>query len=178
MTLAIILVIAAVFALALIVRVAVSRNLQVSADANLAGQIRAIDVEAFRNLIDSADDEYLRAHLAPAQFRMVRRARLRATAAYAREAGRNADRLVRIGQGALASGDLRTREAAQELINSALLLRRNVAMALLRIYVALAWPHSRLAPAGIIDSYEHLSGSAMLLGRLQNPAAPVRVAAH
>jgi hypothetical protein len=178
MTLAIVLVIAAVCALGLIVRVAVSRNLQVSADANLVGQIRGIDVEAFRNLIDPADDEYLKTRLAPAQFRHVRRARLRATSAYVREAGRNAGLLVRMGHDALASGDSRTREAAQELIDSALLLKRNAAVAQLRIYIALAWPHSGLAPAGIIDRYEHLSGSAMLLGRLRNPAAPVRVAAR
>jgi hypothetical protein len=178
MTLAIILVIAAVLALGLILRVAVSRSLQISASANLAAQIRPIDVEAFRNLINPADDEYLRVSLAPAQFRVVRRARLRAMAAYVQEAGRNAALLARIGQGALASRDPRTREAAQELVNSALLLRRNAALALLRIYAALAWPNSGLAAARIIDSYEHLSGSAMLLGRLQNPAAPVRVAAR
>jgi len=29
----------------------------------------------------------------------------------------------------------------------------------------------------VVDRYEQLSGAAMLLGRLQNPAAPVRLSA-
>jgi len=48
---------------------------------------------------------------------------------------------------------------------------------LLRIYIAMAWPTSGLAAAPVLHSYEQLNGSAMLLGRLQNPAAPVRIAA-
>jgi len=178
MTLAIVLVIAAILSLVLIVAAAASRSLQLSGSANLTAQIQPIDIEAFRNLINMADDEFLRVSLAPRQFREVRRARLRAVAAYVLQAGRNAALLVRIGQAALASNDLRTQQAAQELINNALLLRRNAAFALLRIYSALAWPNSGLAAAGIADRYEHLSGSAMLLGRLQNPAVPVRLAAR
>ena len=50
MTLAIILVIVAALALIFILGITVSRSLQVSAGANLAGKIQPIDVEAFRNL--------------------------------------------------------------------------------------------------------------------------------
>ncbi len=178
MILAIILVVAAIVSLALIVGSAVSRTLQLSVRSNLAGQIEPIDVEAFRNLINVADDQFLRESLSPRQFRAVRRARLRATAAYVLQAGRNAALLIRIGQVGLASSDLRTQQAAQELINDALLLRRNAALALLRIYATLAWPNSALPAAGIAERYEHLSGSAMLLGRLQNPAGSVRLAAR
>jgi len=178
MTLAIILVVAAALSLVLILRVAFSRTPQLSGRSNLSAQIHPIDVEAFRNLINIADDDFLRANLAARQFRAVRRARLRATAAYVLQAGRNAALLVRIGQAALAGSDPHTQQAARELINNALLLRRNAAFALLKIYAALAWPSTGLAVAGIADRYEHLSGSAMLLGRLQNPAAPVRLAAR
>jgi len=178
MTLAIILVVAAILSLALIVGLAVSRTLQLSVRSNLAGQIEPIDVEAFRNLINVADDAFLRESLAPKQFRAVRRARLRATAAYVSQAGRNAVVLVHIGQAALTSSDLRTQQAAQELVNDALLVRRNATFALLRIYAAFAWPNSVLPAHAIAERYEHLSGSAMLLGRLQNPAVSVRLAAR
>ncbi len=98
-------------------------------------------------------------------------------AAYVQAAGRNAAILVRIGQSALMSSDSHAVEAARQLIDNALLLRRNAAFALLRIYVALAWPDSGMAAAPILNGYERLNGSAMLLGRLQNPAAPVRISA-
>jgi hypothetical protein len=177
MTLAIILVIAAALALVFILSVTVSRSLQISGRAALATQIRPIDVEAFRNLVDPREDDYLRRRLPPAEFRLVRRERLRAMAIYVRTAGRNAAVLVRMGQTAITASDAHTAEAARQLVDNALLLRRNAAFALLRIYVALAWPNSGLAATPILLGYEKLNGSAMLLGRLQNPAAPVRISA-
>jgi hypothetical protein len=115
--------------------------------------------------------------LRPSEFRHVRRQRLRAMAAYVQTAGRNAAILVRMGQSALSAADPRISEAARQLVDNALMLRRNAAFALVRIYVALAWPDSGLAATPILHGYERLNGSAMLLGRLQNPAAPVRISA-
>jgi hypothetical protein len=175
MTLAIILVIAAVLGLIFIVSVALPRSLQVSAGKGMTAQIQPIDVEAFRNLVDAAEDDYLRRSLPASQFRLVRRERLRAMAAYIHAAQANAAVLVSIGQAALAAGDAHTVEAARRLVDSALLLRRNAAFALLKIYVAIAWPNSELAAAPVLYSYDQLSGAAMLLGRLQNPSVPVRI---
>jgi hypothetical protein len=42
----------------------------------------------------------------------------------------------------------------------------------------LAWPDSEFAAVRVVDRYERLSGSAMLLGRLQNPATAVRLSAR
>jgi hypothetical protein len=177
MNLAIFLVIAAALVLGIILRLAVAQSLQTRKNANLAVSIHPIDIEAFRNLINPAEDDYLRRGLRPGQFRMVRRERLRAMAAYVEIAGRNAAALVRVGEAALASGDARVATAAQQLVNDALLLRRNATLALARIYLALAWPNSGFAAVRVVDRYEQLSGAAMLLGRLQNPGVPVRLSA-
>jgi hypothetical protein len=176
MTIAILLVVAAVLALIFILGITVSRSLQISSGTGLAGQIQPVDVEAFRNLVDPAEDDYLRRRLPAAEFRIVRRQRLRAMAAYVQVAGRNAAVLVRIGQAAM-TGDSQTADAARRLVNSALMLRRNAAFALLRIYIALAWPNSGLAAVPVLHGYERLNGAAMLLGRLQNPTAPVHISA-
>jgi uncharacterized protein YunC (DUF1805 family) len=175
MTLAIVLVIAAAVALGIILRLAVARTLQARERTLLAATIRPIDIEAFRNLIDPAEDEYLRRRLPRAQFRAVRRERLYAMAAYVHVVASNAAVLVRVGQVAVASSDPRVAGAAQRVVNDALLLRRNSTVALLRIYLALAWPNSGFATARVVDGYEQLSGAAMLLGRLQNPSVPVRL---
>jgi len=177
MTLAIVLVIAAAVSLAVILWAAIARRLRISTDANLASQIQPLDVEAFRNLADPAEDAYLRGSLPAGSFRKVRRARLRALAAYVQMAGQNAAILIRVGQNAVTSSDPATVEAARQLVNQALLVRRNAAVVLVRVYVGIAWPNSTLAAGAILDSYHRLSGAAMLLGRLQNPAAPVRIAA-
>jgi hypothetical protein len=177
MTLAIVLVIAAIFALLMIFGVTVSLGLQVSRKPGYAQQLEPIDIEAFRNLTDPAEDAYLRRRLSDSEFRRVQRKRLLAMAAYIQGAGRNAAALIHIAQNALAAVDPQTAEAAQCLLNDALLLRRNATVALFKIYVALAWPASSMSASPILSGYERLSGSAMLLGRLQNPAAPVRISA-
>jgi hypothetical protein len=175
MNLAIIIVIAAVLALTTILSVAVTRSLQLRGIARTAGTIRPIDIEAFRNLIDPEEESYLRCRLPPARFRIVRRQRLRAMAAYVHVVASNATVLVRVAQSALASGDPNVAAAAQQLVNDALLLRRNSGVALARIYLALAWPNSDFAAARVVERYERTSGAAMLLGRLQNPVVPVRL---
>lgn len=177
MNLAIIIVISAAIALTIILSVTVSRSLQTKGSRGAAVAIRPIDIEAFRNLIDPAEEIYLRRRLPPARFRAVRRERLRAMAAYVQAASSNAAVLVSVGQAALASGDPKVAGAAQQLVNDALLLRRNAALALARIYLALAWPNSEFAAVRVVERYEHMSGAAMLLGRLQNPAVPVRLSA-
>jgi hypothetical protein len=176
MTLTLLIVAAAVLALIIILRVAIFRALQVS-DGNLDEHLTPLDLEAFRNLVNPSEDEYLRRHLCPSQFRRVQRKRLRAVAAYVRDVGRNAAVLVQIGQSAIASHDPRARETAQHLVNDALLLRRNAGFALVRIRVALVWPNSGWAATPIVVGYEHVSGSARLLGRLQDRAFAVRLSA-
>jgi len=178
MTLAIVLVVLAVLALVIILGVTVSRRLQVSESSSLGSKIEPLDIEAFRNLVDPREDEYLRRRLPPSEFRRVQRERLRAAATYIRAAGNNAGVLVTIGQAALASNDAATVEAAHQLVDNALLLRRNATIAMLRIYVALVWPHASPAAAALLHGYEQMSGRAMLLGRLQNPAVPVRISAN
>lgn len=103
--------------------------------------------------------------------------RLRAAAAYVRVAGRNASILATIGQSAQSSDDVRTVEAATRLVDQASLLRINAFVALCRIRIAMAWPNAGRSARPVLEGYRDLSGAAMLLGRLQNPSDPVRIAA-
>lgn len=174
MTVGVVLVVIAVLALIFLFGITVSRSRQLSR-VTPASRLQSIDIAAFRNLVDPAEDEYLRRRLPSGEFRTVQRKRLWATAAYIQAAARNATVLVQIGQRALTASDPNTVSAARQLVDNALLLRRNATFALFRIYVALAWPNSGLAAQPVLHGYERLSGSAMLLGRLQNPAAAVRL---
>lgn len=178
MNLAIILVVASGIALVIILGAAAQRSLVSLRPGAALTAIRPIDLEAFRNLIDPAEDAYLRRRLPPAQFRAVRRERLRAMAAYVQVVASNAAVLVRQGEAVLAAGDPRCASAAHALVNDALLLRRNATIALLKIYAALAWSGSGGPAARVAERYERLNGAAMLLGRLQNPAVPVRLSSR
>ncbi len=172
MSLAILLVIAAIISLVVVISVGVSR-LRFSG----AREIQPVDIEAFRNLTDGRESEYLRGRLPGPEFRRIQRMRLRAMAAYVQAVGQNAVVLIGVGQLALRSNNSATEAAARRLINEALLLRRNAGLAVLRIYLGLAWPGAGFAATPILEGYQRLSGSAMLLGRLQNPVATVRLSA-
>jgi hypothetical protein len=182
----ILLIVAAVATLAWAARLAISRAMRPASKADLEAQLEPIDIAAFRNLIDPAEDEYLRRHLSAGQFRVTQRARLKARAAYVRVARKNAVVLIRMGQTALAASEAGTnnaranndvREAALRLVNDAMLLRANATFAFVRTYADMAWPNRSTATAGILDRYQRVSDSAMLLGRLRNPGVAVRVTA-
>jgi hypothetical protein len=175
MTIAIILVVAALGTLIVILAFTVSQGLQSSGRTGPATEIRPMDVAAFRNLVDPAEDDYLRRRLPASDFRLVRRERLRAMAAYVQSAKRNAEVLVRIAQNSTLAADAQTAEAARRLEDNAHLLQRNCMFAIVKIYIALAWPSSSLAAAPVLQGYQELNNSAMLLGRLQNPAATMRI---
>lgn len=177
MTLIISLVITGALALLLILRIALMRITEGRAGGDLSAEIQPVDLEAFRNLIDPVEADYLRQRLTGSEFRRVQRQRVLAVAAYLKVAARNAGILARLGQNALVSTDPSTVDAARQLVENALLLRRNSAMILIRVYAEFVWPRSGSAATPIVPAYERLSGAAMLLGRLQNPALPIRISA-
>ncbi len=174
MTPIIILVVTALVALAAILGLAFRRPPE--ALSHDGGTLFApLDVEAFRNLADPAEDAYLRQRLPAAEFRQVRRMRLHAMAAYVRTANRNAALLIEVGKRAVAAADPKTAAAARELVNEATRLRLNAGLTLVKIYAGLAWPFSPLAAFPIPDRYQRLSHAAMLLGRIEDPSTPVRI---
>jgi hypothetical protein len=177
MTLAYFLVVAAVLAVVSLFYLGISQNFQVRSDANLAPRIQPIDIEAFRNLMDPAEREYLRRRLPGGEFREVQRRRLVAMAAYVRTASQNATILIDIGNQSLSASDPQTAEAGRQLADNAHTLQVNATYALFRIWAAWPWPDFDRPTITILNSYERLNGSAMLLGRLQNPSAPVRISA-
>lgn len=174
MTLAIVLILCAAVALAAMVGLSISKTIRQSKTVD-GSRLEAIDLEAFRNLVDPAETQYLRRQLPAVEFRKVQRTRLHAANAYLLAASRNAALLAEIGQRALGSEDAQTADAARRLVDSALLLRRNVFLAQAKIYVTLAWPMAGPGTSGFLQGYEQLGGAAMLLGRLQQPAVPVRI---
>src|SRR5256885_15606334 len=58
--------------------------------AELPAKTQVIDLAAFGNLIDPAEEEYLREKLSPPEFRSVQKSRLRAAIAYLNALSANA----------------------------------------------------------------------------------------
>ncbi len=113
----------------------------------LAAQLRPIDVDAFRNLIDEREEEYLRAHLPMREFRGVHRERMMAAVEYVWCATRNTSILMSLGEAAKQSADPAVVVAADKLLENALRLRLYAIQSLPRLYRQHDLPPCQRGPA-------------------------------
>jgi len=132
---------------------------------NPSQQIRPVDVEAFRNLIDPAEEEFLRSRLPPADFRRIQRERLGAAREYIAGAARNAAILLQLAEPARHSPDPEVARSAQKLIDAATRLRLYAFQAKARIYLAMLFPNRRTSPLRVAESYEQMTHQVVTLGR-------------
>jgi len=143
---------------------------------NLATQLRPIDVEAFRNLIDEREEEYLRAHLPVRDFRGVHRERMMAAVEYVWCATKNTTILMSLGEAAKQSSDPEVVAAADKLLENALRLRLYAIKSLPRLYISMIFPHASAAPHAIAETYETMTRQAIVLGCVRTPASEVSAA--
>jgi len=170
-----ILIVISVVSLTLFFYVARGRSASIKNLDDLQGQTRPVDIESFRNLIDPAEEEYLRMNLSAQNFRMVQRERLCAALEYIQSASQNAAVLLRLGEAARKSPDPKVAFAAEQLVSSALRLRLFALMAQPKLYLAILIPGAHLSPSHLIEGYQQLSGLARQLVLMQNPARTPRM---
>jgi hypothetical protein len=111
---------------------------------NPVEHIRAVDVEAFRNLVDPKKEKFLRTNLTPAEFRRIQRQRLRAAVEYVSRAAQNAAILLPLADAGRRSSDPATAEAAEKLVDSAVRLRLYAIQAITRLYLRMIFPGARV----------------------------------
>jgi hypothetical protein len=142
-------------------------------EAKLGQHLRPVDLEAFRNLVDPVEEEFLRSNLRAREFRIIQRARLRAAVDYIGGVSYNAAVLLQWGQSARRSPDPQVAEAGQRLVDEAARLRLFSVIAVGKLYLKVAFPATPLEPASIVNGYRSVSDRAALLGRLRDPARPI-----
>ena len=167
MTVTFILVLAGLLALLFLARLAQGRSLANRRAPDAAGDIRPVDVEAFRNLIDPAEAQFLRSNLPAPEFRNVQRERLRAAVEYISCAAHNAKVLMRMGEAARHSPEPAVAEAGERLVNTAIRLRVYAFQATVKLYLSMVFPGAHLAPVGLAENYERMTGLVLLLGRME-----------
>lgn len=160
------LVAAAFSALAILVYIAVrSRTRRVDLEKALQA-FQSLDIEAFRNLVDSAEETFLRNNLSPKQFREIKRQRAWAALIYAREAGKAAAALASIGQAAQRSSHPAIAASGVQLAENAFRLRLQTLRASLHLLTDILLPdlQSRALPP-VADQYERAADTLFRLGR-------------
>ena len=162
-----IIVILSLLSLIYMARLAKGHAAPVRAPEDLRASVRRLDLQAFRNLTDPSEDEYLQQTLSQSEYKKVRRDRLRAALAYVSCAAGNAAVLVRLGEAARQSADPAVVEAGDKLVNSAIRLRLFAFQAALMLRINLALPAGRITSGSLADRYELIARQGVLLGRMQ-----------
>ncbi len=144
---------------------------------DLAGRTRPVDIDAFRNLVDPREDDFLRANLPPREFRLIQRERARSAMDYIGNTTHNAACLLRLGEAATRNADPRIALAGRQLVESALRLRAYALLSRAQLYLRIALPGSRFSYGKLADNYQHLSGLASQLVLMQHPTQAARFSA-
>jgi hypothetical protein len=164
MTIAAILVLFGFLSLVAILFLAKGRAELPSNLATLRNEIYALDIQAFRNLIDRREEDFLRAALEPSQFRTIQRARLLATIGYIVCASRNAAILHQFGEAARHSPLRSVAETGDKLVNLAIIFRLNAFHAMFKLYLALLLPGIRVRKLRVTENYERMTTLVVVLG--------------
>jgi len=138
-------------------------------DGDLSPQVKSVDLEAFHNLTDPEEEEFLRQRLEPTGFKMIQRERLRAAIEYVGGVSHNAGVLLSLGQNARQSPDPAIAEAGRRLVDEALRLRLYSSLTMCKLWIRYLFPDTEFQPSGIVDRYQHVTEGAVRLGRLQYP---------
>lgn len=164
----IVLVLVSALVLIFLVLLATGRALTARRIEDPAQQLQSVDIEAFRNLIDPNEEEFLRKELCPSDFRRIHRERMRAAVDYVYAAARNATTLLQIAEGARFSPDPRVSESAERLTETAIRLRLYALQALVLLYLNIALPSRQTSLVRIAERYEQMTRQLVMLG-LQHP---------
>ena len=135
----------------------------------LASRLRSVDVDAFRNLIDDHEEQFLRERLPPGEFRRIQRRRNLAAVEYIWCAAQNAAILTRLGEAARQNSDPAIAAAAEKLVGNALRLRLYAFQAIPRLYVTAVVPWAHASPNFVADTYDSMTRQVVMLSCLHYP---------
>ncbi len=138
-------------------------------ESDISHRLVAVNLAAFRNLVDETEEQFLRANLPSKEYRGIHRARARASLDYVSGVFSNAGILLQFGQLARRSADPEIAEAGRRLVDSAARLRLFAVLAGGKLIIGMLFPDANLGTMGIADSYHQTREWAAVIGRLQDP---------
>jgi hypothetical protein len=135
----------------------------------LSSELRPVDVGAFCNLISGSEQEYLRQHLPPHEFRTIHRERMGAAVEYVHWAAANAAILIQLAEAARRQQDESVKQAGEKLMESALRLRLYALQLVPRLYLSMMIPAISPETAALADTYDNMGRQVTILSCLEFP---------
>lgn len=131
--------------------------------------LQPIDLQSFQNLVDPAQDQFLRRRLNARSFRAVQRARRLAAVEYLWRLARNAGLLIRAGEFAKTAEQPEVAAEARTLVATAAMTRMLALLAIVRMSAAIAFPQAATQCDSILRRYGLMTSTYIHLGTLWRP---------
>lgn len=131
------------------------------------GQLRPVDLKAFRTLMDRSDELFLRAKLPRSKFFHLKRQRIRVTLRYVARIANNASAVLRMGEAARQSPKPEVAHAAAQVLELATQIRLQCLLAMGKLALEYAVPSLQLTPGMLAPKYQALRENVSRLGDLQ-----------
>lgn len=121
--------------------------------------IRSLDMEAFRNLVDPEEEEFLRASLPAQVFRRIKRERARTALVYVKELSNVSLQFARFGDVAQRSPDPVIAAWGKQIANSAIYLRLRALDASAQLILSATFPGLHPRPLrSLLEHYDRATG--------------------
>lgn len=130
-----------------------------------ARQLTPVDLDAFENLTDPEEEQYLRDNLPAPLFRDVQRSRIRAARMYVLALSENAGTLLAAGQSARFHSDPQIKASGTEVVLRATRLKMWCWLSLVRLNAAIVVPTLLSPSSRIANQYLMVTGMAASLPR-------------
>ena len=128
---------------------------------------RAVDLSAFRTLIDRDDELFMKEKLPRSKFVRLKRQRIRVTARYVGRIAYNASAVMRISEPVRLSPMPEVASVAAQVMELAGQIRLQCMLAMAKLSLEYAMPSLQLTPAVLAPRYQALRENVRRLGDLQ-----------
>jgi hypothetical protein len=116
-------------------------------------------MEAFRNLVDPEEEEFLRARLPARDFRRIKRERARTALVYVKELSQASLQFARFGGAAQRSPDPAIAAWGKQIANSAISLRLRALDASVQLVLSATFPALHPRPLrSLLEQYDRAAG--------------------
>ena len=112
-----------------------------------------VDLDAFRNLTDPEEAQFLRTNLSPKEFRRIQRIRLRAAGMYVSVISKNAAQLIVVGRSARVHPNAEIAAVGLDVFHRALQLKLRCSLSLLKLNANILCPTLLSPSTRIAEQY-------------------------
>lgn len=155
----------------LLFKAARGHSVRIASSEDIQRLTKPVDLEAFKNLTDAAEETFLRSHLPGKAFAKIQRKRMLAAVEYVQRVTWNTAVLIRLGELASSAAQPEMVQAGMQLKNAALGLRILALQAEGTLYMRAMFPNMQLQPRDLAAGYENLRERVATVCQLQQPGS-------